>query len=67
MKKRGLHPRLSTYTSLFNAYANGPWDGDSLARARHLRELMTEKGVQPNVINYNAMIKGTSVVSSTIT
>ena len=58
MKKRGLRPKQSTYTSLFNACSQGPFAADSLMRARHLRELMLEKGVEPNMTNYHVMIKG---------
>lgn len=57
MKKRGLKPKQSTYTSLFNACSEGPFAADSLKKARHLRELMLEKGVEPNLANYHAMIK----------
>nr|XP_014280697.1 pentatricopeptide repeat-containing protein 1, mitochondrial isoform X2 [Halyomorpha halys] len=57
MKKRGLKPKQSTYTSLFNACSEGPFAVDSLKKARHLRELMLEKGVEPNMANYHAMIK----------
>lgn len=58
MKKRGLKPKQSTYTSLFNACSEGPFAADALKKARHLRELMLEKGVEPNITNYHAMIKG---------
>ncbi|XP_066250525.1 pentatricopeptide repeat-containing protein 1, mitochondrial [Euwallacea similis] len=57
MKKRGLKVHISTYTSLFNACANSPWAEDGLTRAKHLYNIMIEKGAEPNDTNYNAMIK----------
>lgn len=57
MKRRALLPTGDTYTCLFHACANSPWPVDGLKRAQHLKELMTEKGFEPNVTNYNAMIK----------
>ncbi|CAH0584146.1 unnamed protein product [Chrysodeixis includens] len=57
MKRRGLKPTGDTYTCLFNACANSPWPVDGLKNAKHLRELMIEKGTEPNLTNYNAMIK----------
>ncbi|KAH9642850.1 hypothetical protein HF086_016655 [Spodoptera exigua] len=57
MKKRALLPTGDTYTCLFHACANSPWPEDGLKRAKHLKELMTEKGYEPNVTNYNSMIK----------
>lgn len=60
MKKRALKVTASIYTALFNACANSPWPDDGLKRANHLRMLMFEKGYEPNVSNYHAMIKGLS-------
>ncbi|KAJ8713364.1 hypothetical protein PYW07_013734 [Mythimna separata] len=57
MKKRALLPTGDTYTCLFHACANSPWPVDGLKRALHLKELMVEKGFEPNLTNYNAMIK----------
>ncbi|XP_037302134.1 LOW QUALITY PROTEIN: pentatricopeptide repeat-containing protein 1, mitochondrial-like [Manduca sexta] len=57
MKRRGLKPTGDTYTCLFHACSNSPWAADGLKNAKHLRELMIEKGVDPNLTNYNAMIK----------
>ncbi|XP_069701476.1 pentatricopeptide repeat-containing protein 1, mitochondrial [Periplaneta americana] len=57
MKKRALKVTGATYTALFNACANSPWLDDGLERARHLRQLMFEKGYEPNASNYHAMIK----------
>ncbi|CAH1108103.1 unnamed protein product [Psylliodes chrysocephalus] len=58
MKKRGLVITGGTYTALFNACANSPWPlTDGLTRAQHLRDIMIEKGYEPNDTNYNAMIK----------
>lgn len=58
MKKRGLKVTGGTYTALFNACANSPWPlTDGLTRAKHLREIMIEKQYDPNITNYNAMIK----------
>lgn len=57
MRQRGCKPTGATYTSLFNACANGPYQKDSLEKANRLREIMLEKGVEPNNTHYNAMIK----------
>lgn len=57
MKQRGLKVTGGTYTALFNACANTPWPQDGLAKANHLRQVMLEKGYEPNASNYNAMIK----------
>lgn len=57
MKQRDLGITGGTYTSLFNACAMSPFLGDGLQRANQLRELMQEKGYEPNPQNYNAMIK----------
>jgi len=60
MKKRALKVTPSVYTGLFNSCANSPWPNDGLKRANHLRQLMFEKGYEPNASNYHAMIKGLS-------
>lgn len=57
MRQRALKVTGATYTSLFNACANAPWAGDSLLKANRVREIMLEKGFEPNASNYNAMIK----------
>lgn len=57
MRQRDLKVKESTYTSLFNACANAPSRSDGLTRAIRLRELILEKGYEPNIKNYNAMIK----------
>nr|XP_016936078.1 pentatricopeptide repeat-containing protein 1, mitochondrial [Drosophila suzukii] len=57
MRQRGLQVTGGTYTSLFNACANAPSLSDGLAKAQIVRENMLEKGYEPNVKNYNAMIK----------
>lgn len=57
MKKRGLKVSGGIYTSLFSACARSPWKEDGLSRANHLRTLMLEKNIEPNLTNYNAMIK----------
>ncbi|XP_035784714.1 pentatricopeptide repeat-containing protein 1, mitochondrial-like [Anopheles albimanus] len=57
MKQHGLKVTGGTYTSLFNACAMSPFLADGLSRANHLREVMLEKGYEPNGSNYNAMIK----------
>lgn len=57
MKRRALKPTGDTYTCLFEACINSPWRLDGLKNAKHLRELMIEKGVEPNLTNYNVMIK----------
>lgn len=57
MKRRALKPTGDTYTCLFEACTNSPWIEDGLNRAKNLRELMIEKAIEPNLTNYNAMIK----------
>ncbi|CAF4865988.1 unnamed protein product [Pieris macdunnoughi] len=57
MKKRALKPTGDTYTCLFEACMNSPWKENGLKLARNLRNLMIEKGVEPNLTNYNVMIK----------
>lgn len=57
MRQRGLKVTGATYTSLFNSCANSPWPQDGLNKANRLREIMLEKGFEPNASNYNAMIK----------
>ena len=57
MRQRGLKVTGATYTSLFNACANAPWSQDGLIKARRLREILLEKGFEPNISNYNVMIK----------
>lgn len=57
MKRRGLNPTGDTYTCLFTACVNSPWSADGLKRAHNLRQFMKEKGIEPNVTNYNTMIK----------
>ncbi|KAL5292152.1 PTCD1 family protein [Megaselia abdita] len=57
MKQRSLNITGATYTSLFNACAMSPWPQDGLNKAQRLREIMAEKGYEPNPMNYNAMIK----------
>ncbi|EAT42220.1 AAEL006227-PA [Aedes aegypti] len=57
MKQHGLKVTGGTYTSLFNACANSPFLGDGLDKANRLREIMIEKGYEPNESNFNAMIK----------
>ncbi|XP_011195737.2 pentatricopeptide repeat-containing protein 1, mitochondrial [Zeugodacus cucurbitae] len=57
MRQRGLRVKGGTYTSLFNACANAPSTVYGIEQANRLREIMLEKGYEPNVKNYNAMIK----------
>ncbi|CAG5025236.1 unnamed protein product [Parnassius apollo] len=57
MKRRALTPTGDTYTCLFEACINSPWPADGLKNAKHLRDLMIEKGIEPNLTNYNVMIK----------
>lgn len=57
MKQHGLKVTGGTYTSLFNACANTPFLNDGLEKANYLREIMIEKGYEPNESNFNAMIK----------
>ncbi|KAI5645505.1 PPR repeat family domain-containing protein [Phthorimaea operculella] len=57
MKRRGLKPTGDTFTCLFEACSNSPWAADGLKNAKNLRNFMIEKGIEPNLTNYNAMIK----------
>ncbi|XP_070502851.1 pentatricopeptide repeat-containing protein 1, mitochondrial isoform X1 [Chironomus tepperi] len=57
MRQRGLRVTGATYTSLFNACANSPYKNEGLETAIRLREIMAEKGYEPNSSNYHAMIK----------
>lgn len=57
MRQRGLKVTGATYTSLFTACATSPWPQDGLNKANRVREIMLEKGFEPNASNYNAMIK----------
>ncbi|XP_045766207.1 pentatricopeptide repeat-containing protein 1, mitochondrial [Maniola jurtina] len=57
MKRRALKPTGDTYTCLFEACINSPWPADGLKMATHLRNHMIEKGIEPNLTNYNVMIK----------
>lgn len=57
MKRRALKPTGDTYTCLFHACSNSPWPAHSLKLATHLRELMIDKKIEPNLTNYNSMIK----------
>ncbi|KAK3592342.1 hypothetical protein CHS0354_021676 [Potamilus streckersoni] len=57
MKQMGIQPSARVYTSLFNACSNSPWKEDGLSRAKQLRELMTEKDIEPSFITMKAMIK----------
>lgn len=57
MKQRDLKVTGGTYTSLFNACSNSPYLSDGLSKANRLREIMLEKGYEPNASNYNSMIK----------
>lgn len=57
MKKRALIPTGDTYTCLFEACVNSPWRENGLKHARNLRNLMIGKGIEPNLTNYNVMIK----------
>lgn len=57
MRQRGLKVTGATYTSLFNACANGPYKHEDLERANRLREVMLEKGFVPNISNYHSMMK----------
>lgn len=57
MKRRNLTVTGATYTALFNGCANTPFIGDGLNRAKHLREIMLEKGYEPNAPNYHSMMK----------
>ncbi|XP_017467719.1 PREDICTED: pentatricopeptide repeat-containing protein 1, mitochondrial isoform X2 [Rhagoletis zephyria] len=57
MRQRGLKVKGGIYTSLFNACANAPSTVYGLEQANKLREILIQKGYEPNVKNYNAMIK----------
>lgn len=57
MKRRALKPTGDTYTCLFESCINCPFPSYGLKMATHLRNLMIEKSVEPNVTNFNVMIK----------
>lgn len=57
MRQRALVITGGTYTSLFNACAMSPYPTEALEHANRLREIMQEKGFEPNPQTYNAMIK----------
>ncbi|CAG9561050.1 unnamed protein product [Danaus chrysippus] len=57
MKRRALRPTGDTYTCLFEACINSPYPSYGLKMATHLRNLMIEKNIEPNLTNYNVMIK----------
>ncbi|XP_013190673.2 pentatricopeptide repeat-containing protein 1, mitochondrial [Amyelois transitella] len=57
MKRRAIQPTGDTYTCLFNACAKSPFPSYGLKQAQNLRSLMLEKKIEPNITNYNAMIK----------
>ncbi|CAG9807430.1 unnamed protein product [Chironomus riparius] len=57
MRQRGLKVTGATYTSLFNSCANSPYKHEGLEKAVRLREIMAEKGYEPNSSNYHSMIK----------
>lgn len=58
MKARQIKRTPSTYTGLFNACANSLFPEEALRKLNHLRQQLDENGVELNVINYHAMIKG---------
>ncbi|XP_032520952.2 pentatricopeptide repeat-containing protein 1, mitochondrial [Danaus plexippus] len=57
MKRRALRPTGDTYTCLFESCINSPYPTYGLKMATHLRNLMIEKNIEPNLTNYNVMIK----------
>nr|XP_026486806.1 pentatricopeptide repeat-containing protein 1, mitochondrial [Vanessa tameamea] len=57
MKRRALKPTGDTYTCLFESCMNSPFPSYGLKMATHLRSLMIEKGVEPNITIFNVMIK----------
>ncbi|XP_046968455.1 pentatricopeptide repeat-containing protein 1, mitochondrial isoform X1 [Vanessa cardui] len=57
MKRRALKPTGDTYTCLFESCINSPFPSYGLKMATHLRNLMIEKGVEPNITIFNVMIK----------
>ncbi|CAH2091322.1 unnamed protein product [Euphydryas editha] len=57
MKRRALKPTGDTYTCLFESCINCPFPSYGLKMATHLRNLMIEKGVEPNITIFNVMIK----------
>lgn len=57
MQQSGVKLTEATYTTMFNACSTCPWPHAGLNQARRLREIMLGNGHQPNVSNYNVMIK----------
>lgn len=55
MKKMDVEPEDPTYTALFNACANSPWQEDGLRRAKQLHGQLQK--IDINVITYNSIIK----------
>ena len=53
------------YSSLFNACAKSPFKEDALQRATKLRYLMIEKGFEPPLITYQAMINAFGMCGDT--
>lgn len=59
MKKRGYKEGPRTISSLFNACANSPWNKEAnLDKIDRLLINMKDRGLEPNLINYHALIKG---------
>lgn len=57
MKQCGYKIKPPVYTALFNACANAPTSEDGLTRAHRLRAALKERLYEPNIMNYNSMIK----------
>ncbi|KAL4702582.1 hypothetical protein ACJJTC_016058 [Scirpophaga incertulas] len=56
LKLDKVKPENYIYNILI-ACVNSPWPKNGLKHAQHLRSLMLEKQIEPNLTNYNAMIK----------
>lgn len=67
MKKFGIKPKPTTFTSLFNACANSPWKEDGLQRAFNLRQLVQEQDMELNIASYNAMVKAFAMCGDLVT
>ena len=61
MKKMGIQPHSKTYTALFNACANSPWQDDGHRRAENLCLLMEEQEINYNYITGKAMMKAFAI------
>ena len=65
MQQMNLVPAAKVFTSLFNACAKSPFKDQGLVRANKLHTLMIEKGIEPTLITYQAMINAFGICGDT--